>query len=71
MTQLQLGASLADRVRAWAPLGPERVSFAALQDAFPGEGATELDAAAVEAGVLEWNGRWFDVGRASGEEKRR
>ena len=61
--QLKLGISLAERVRAWAPLGPVRVPFIDLQDAFPSEGATELDAAAREAGVLAWTGRGFDVGR--------
>lgn len=67
MTQLPLSASLADRVRAWAPLGPMREPFAWLQDVFPHDGATELDAAATEAHVLAWNGAGFDVGHCPQE----
>jgi hypothetical protein len=63
MTQLQLSPrSLSWAVGGWAPLGPVRVPFADLCDAFPAVGAAELDAAATEAHVLEWNGRGFDVG---------
>ncbi len=51
MTQLDLTASLATRVRAWAG---EPCSFADLCDAFPTEDATDMDAAALEAGVLQW-----------------
>jgi hypothetical protein len=51
MTQLDLTASLATRIRAWA--GEPR-SFADLCDAFPAESATDLDTAAREAGVLQW-----------------
>ena len=50
MTQLTLSASLADRVRAWAG---QPCSFADLCDAFPAENATDMDAAAREAGVLQ------------------
>jgi hypothetical protein len=52
MTQLDLTASLAARVRAWAG---EPCSFADLCDAFPTENATDMDAAAREAGVLQWS----------------
>lgn len=51
MTQLDLTASLAARVRAWAG---EPCSFADLCDAFPGESATDVDAAACDVGVLQW-----------------
>jgi len=61
MTQLPLSTSLTDRVRAWAG---ERSTFADLCDAFPGESATDLDAAAVAAGVLHWADEvGFYVGR--------
>ncbi len=52
MTQLDLTPSLAARVRAWA--GEPR-SFADLCDAFPTASATDVDAAAREAGVLAWS----------------
>ena len=67
MTQLDLAPSLDLLVRYWAPLGPVRVSFADLCAAFATESATDLDAAAVEAGVLAWNGRGFDVGHCPQE----
>lgn len=52
MTQLDLTATLADRIRAWAG---EPCSFADLCNAFPAESATDVDAAAREAGVLQWD----------------
>ncbi len=51
MTQLDLTASLATRIRAWAG---EPCSFADLCNAFPTESATDMDAAAREAGVLQY-----------------
>jgi hypothetical protein len=51
MTQLDLTASLATRIRAWAG---EPCSFADLCNAFPAETATDMDAAAREAGVLQY-----------------
>lgn len=61
MTQLHLPATLADRVRAWASTR-ERATFADLCDAMS-ESATDVDAAATEAGVLHWDGAGFYVGR--------
>jgi hypothetical protein len=51
MTRLDLTSSLATRIRAWAG---EPCSFADLCDAFPAENATDVDAAARAAGVLQW-----------------
>jgi hypothetical protein len=51
MTQLDLTASLATRIRAWAG---EPCSFADLRDAFPAESATDMDTAAREVCVLQY-----------------
>jgi hypothetical protein len=56
VTQLPLGLTLADRVRTWAERH-DGAPFWELCDAMR-EGATEVDAAALEVGAL----RWVEVG---------
>ncbi len=61
MTQLRLGLSLADRVAAWATAN-HGAAFWELCDAFPEHNASDIDIAALEAGVIAWvsNGRNAD-----------
>jgi hypothetical protein len=84
VTQLPLGLTLADRVRAWAEQH-DGARFVELCEAMgvgapevegapPWPGATEVDAAAREVGALRWvagdgvRGR-FDVCRPTGGEE--
>lgn len=61
---------LAERVAAWAR-EHDGAAFWQLCDALPGHDASEVDAAAQEAGALRWVDDGYQVGRESGEGERR
>jgi hypothetical protein len=63
---------LAERVAAWAQ-EHDGATFLDLCDALPGHSASEVDAAAVEAGALGWRAGGYVVamGREAAEGERR
>lgn len=68
MTQLKLGLSLPDRVAAWAARN-EGARFWKLCEAFPEYGASDVDIAAREVGVLRWADGGYEVCAPIGREE--